>query len=75
MTPVTSPVHRLIDFFGGQTKTANALGVTQASVSGWLNGKHAMSAKVAIMAQKATGGSVMAAELCPELADLSQPAA
>lgn len=75
MKPVKSPIQRLIEFFDGQTKTAEALSVTQASVSGWANGKYSMSAKTAIKAQRATRGAVMAAELCPELGELTEPAA
>lgn len=58
---------RLVDFFDGQEKAARALGVKQGSVSGWVTGKHGMSAVVAIRAEEATGGQFKAADLCPDL--------
>jgi len=61
-----TPIERLVDYFGGQTKTASALGVTQAAVSYWVSGIHAMSAKKAFKAEELTGGAITARELCAE---------
>lgn len=59
---------QLSDHFGGQVKTANALGVVQSTVSGWINGTHGMSPTVALRTERKTNGSFKAIDLCPELA-------
>jgi DNA-binding transcriptional regulator YdaS (Cro superfamily) len=59
-----TPIERLVDFFGGQTKTAIALGCTQAAVSYWVSGIHSMSAQKAFKAEELTGGAITARELC-----------
>lgn len=59
-----TPIEKLVDFFGGQAKTAAALGVTQASVSYWSTGTHVMSASKAFLAEEMTSGLVTAKELC-----------
>lgn len=59
-----TPIERLVDFFGGQTKTALALGCTQAAVSYWVSGIHSMSAQKAFKAEELTGGAITAKELC-----------
>lgn len=64
-----SPISRLIKFFGTQERTAQALGVSQASVSGWAGGKHGMSELHALKAERLTSGAVKATELCSRLAD------
>jgi DNA-binding transcriptional regulator YdaS (Cro superfamily) len=62
---------RLVDCFGSQEKAALALGVKQGSVSGWVTGKHGMSAIVAMRAEEVTGGQFKAADLCPDLKRVS----
>ncbi|GFM89373.1 hypothetical protein PSCICO_47720 [Pseudomonas cichorii] len=59
-----TPIQRLVDFFGGQTKTAAALGVSQAAVSYWVSGIHSMGADKAFKAEELTKGLVTARELC-----------
>lgn len=59
-----TPIERLVDYFGGQTKTALALGVSQAAVSYWVSGIHFMSAEKAFKAEEITSGAVTARELC-----------
>lgn len=59
-----TPIERLVDFFGGQTKTALALDVSQAAVSYWVSGIHPMGAEKAFKAEELTGGKVTARELC-----------
>ena len=59
-----TPIERLVDFFGGQTKTALALDVSQAAVSYWVAGIHPMGAEKAFKAEELTGGKVTARELC-----------
>lgn len=59
-----TPIEKLVGFFGGQTKTALALGVSQAAVSYWVSGIHFMGADKAFKAEELTGGVVTARELC-----------
>lgn len=61
-----TPIEKLVDYFGDQTKTAKALGVSQATVSYWVSGTFAMRAKNAFKAEELTGGLVTARELCSE---------
>lgn len=62
-----APIQRLVNFFGGQTKTAKALGVSQPSVHYWLAGTYHMGADKAFLAEELTGGEVKAWELCPQI--------
>lgn len=64
-------IKRLIGFFGGQTETANAMGVKQPAVSSWLNGSSKISEFNAMKAEKLTNGEIKAVDLCPKLADLT----
>lgn len=57
--------HRLVASFGTQVAAAKSLRVNQSTVSGWVTGKHGMSAKVARRAERVTNGLFRAAELCP----------
>lgn len=66
---------QLVAHFGGQIKTASALGVEQGTVSGWVRGKHGMSPVTAMKAEQATGGLFKASDLCPSLRAVSLPAA
>ena len=68
-----TPIEKLIDFFGGQAKTAVALGVSQAAVSYWRTGAHTMSAQSAFRAEELTGGAVTARDLC-QASQKTQPA-
>ena len=71
-----APIDRLIRHFGTQESTAEALGVKQGTVSGWVRGKHGVSPAVALRAERLTGGQFTAAELCPAVfgADAAQAA-
>lgn len=62
---------RLVLYFKTQERTAEELLVNQSTVSGWVRGKHAMSAETAFLAQKKTGGVFLAKELRPSLAEAS----
>jgi len=64
-------IRQLIDFFGTQLATAEALGASQATVSGWLNNAHGMNAVTALKAERLTGGKIKAEDLCPRLKTLS----
>ncbi|WP_122575232.1 transcriptional regulator [Pseudomonas viridiflava] len=59
-----TPIEKLVEFFGGQAKTAAALGVSQAAVSYWFNGTHAMGANKAFLAEELTNGQITARQLC-----------
>lgn len=62
-----SPIERLIEYFGSQQATADALGVKQGTVSGWARSVHGVSAEVALKAEIKTRGSVKALELRPTI--------
>lgn len=62
-------IKALVTYFGGQARAASKLKVKQPTVSGWVTGKHGMSAKVAFRAQHLTEGKFKAADLCPSIAD------
>lgn len=50
-------IHRdLVKHFGNQTKTAQALGVKQASVSNWCTDRNKMEFEYALKAEQLTGG-------------------
>ena len=57
---------KLVGFFDTQQKTAQALGVDQSTVSGWVRGKYRMSPAVAIRAEKETAGKFTRKDLCPD---------
>lgn len=57
----------LVKHFGGQKLTADALGVSQANISGYVSGRWNMSESVAIRAEKVTNGKFKAIDLCPLL--------
>ncbi|WP_440590608.1 transcriptional regulator [Rheinheimera fenheensis] len=67
---MTNNFKDLIAYFGGQSIAAEQLGVKQPTVSGWLNGKHGMSPKTALKAERLTDGKFKAADLCPDLAEV-----
>lgn len=57
----------LIEHFGTQQKTADALRVDQGTVSGWARGRHGMSPVTALKAEAVTQGKFKAVDLCPDL--------
>lgn len=65
------PVVRLIEYFGGQIPTAEALKVKQGTVSGWLNCVHGVNSFNAMRAEAITKGAIKADELCPKLAEIN----
>ena len=67
---LVSKYQKLVDFFGSQSATADALGIRQPSVNAWLSGKAKMSARLAIKAEKITNGKFKAVDLCPDLKGL-----
>ncbi|MFV2949611.1 Cro/CI family transcriptional regulator [Pseudomonas japonica] len=64
-------VSRLIKHFGTQQCAAEAIGVDQTTISGWLRGKHLISVENAIRIQAVTLGAFQAVDLCPSIAKFS----
>lgn len=60
----------VIQHFGGQQKTADALNVKQSSVTNWKRGISNMKPLTAAKVQELTGGDFKAADLCPELKEV-----
>lgn len=60
----------LVLHLGGVKKTADKFNCAQPTVTGWKQGKHGMSAKHAIIAEKITSGEYKKEELCPDLEGL-----
>ena len=56
---------KLVGHFETQQATADALGVDQSAVSGWVRGAFKMSPGVAVRAEKATDGLFTRQQLCP----------
>ncbi|WP_025094586.1 Cro/CI family transcriptional regulator [Acinetobacter soli] len=68
MTDSSKNIYQLlVEHFGGQENTANALNVKQPAVSCWVRRTKNMSERVAIRAEKATQGKFKATDLCPAL--------
>ena len=63
----TSTFQSLVGYFGTQIKTAELLKVDQATVSGWVRGKHGMSPAVALRAEKLTDSAFTRRQLCPSV--------
>ena len=59
---------KLVEHFGSQAATADALDVKQGTVSGWVRGLHGCSAEVALKAERLTSGKILARDLRPSLA-------
>ena len=66
----TQIYQEVVDYFGDQTKTAALLSVKQPTASGWVNGKHKMSAGVALRVERLSGGKFLASQLCDDLIDM-----
>lgn len=71
---MSTAIHKLVDHFGDQVKTAKALGVSQSAVSQWLSGSSRMSALVAVRAESVTDGAFKAGDLCPAISQRTSAA-
>ncbi len=71
-TNMTQIYQSMVDYFGTQEQTANAIGIKQPSVNALVNGRAKMSPKVAIRAEKATKGKFKAVDLCPSLKEFAE---
>lgn len=63
-------ISSLISYFGSQSLTAKALGVSQATVSYWLSGFQKVSPEKALLAESATHGAIKASSLCDLIAQV-----
>ncbi|MBC8994949.1 helix-turn-helix domain-containing protein [Pseudomonas sp. N40(2020)] len=63
-------ISELINHFGSQSKTGEALGVSQATVSYWLSGSQKVSPEKALLAETLTHGAIKASSLCDLIAQL-----
>lgn len=63
-------INALIKFFGSQSKTGEALGVSQATVSYWLSGSQKISPEKALLAETVTDGAIKASSLCELIAQV-----
>ncbi|NWC29961.1 helix-turn-helix domain-containing protein [Pseudomonas tolaasii] len=63
-------ISSLINFFGSQAKTGEALGVSQATVSYWLSGSQKVSPEKALLAETITDGAIKASSLCDLIAQV-----
>lgn len=63
-------ISELIKNFGSQQKTAEALGVSQATVSYWLSGSQKVSPEKALLAETLTHGAIKASSLCDLIAQV-----
>jgi len=63
-------ISSLISYFGSQSLTARALGVSQATVSYWLSGFQKVSPEKALLAESATHGAIKASSLCDLIAQV-----
>lgn len=65
-------IEKLIKHFGSQENLAFAVGVKQGTVTGWLNKKHGISERNAVIIEILTNGKFRATDLCPRLAELEK---
>lgn len=65
-------VKDLITYFGTQTKLAEAIGVSQGTVTGWLNGTHGIRESNALKIEIVTQGQFKAIDLNPSLAKIKE---
>lgn len=63
-------ISELINHFGSQSKTGDALGVSQATVSYWLSGSQKVSPEKALLAETVTGGAIKASSICDLIAQV-----
>jgi len=63
-------ISELISYFGSQSSTAKALGVSQATISYWLSGFQKVSPEKALLAEVVTHGAIKASGLCDLIAQV-----
>ncbi|WP_346429960.1 Cro/CI family transcriptional regulator [Pseudomonas sp. D3] len=63
-------ISALINYFGNQSKTGEALGVSQATVSYWLSGSQRVGPEKALLAESVTQGAIKASSLCDLIAQV-----
>ncbi len=60
-------IEKLVKLLGGPTAAARAIGVSQPTVTGWLQSNHGVSVGSALKAEAATSGLITAESLCPDV--------
>ncbi len=70
MKQQNTAILELIQQFGGQIKLGKKVGVSQGTITGWLNQKHGISGTNAMKIEKLTNGKFRAIDLCPRLAEI-----
>lgn len=64
-------IKKLIEMFGGnQRKLGEKIGVTQGTVTAWLNNRHGVSIVNAKKIEKVTKGKIKAVDICPVIKEL-----
>lgn len=71
MTDLRDKYIEVVNHFGNQHKTAEALGCSQPLVWKWVNEKSDISPILALRAQKESAGKFKASDLAPELAEFA----
>ena len=66
-TTTQRAIARAIEIMGGQSPLAEAIGCTQPTISHVLLGRRALSARHAMLVEKATSGAVRVEDLAPDL--------
>ncbi|KYQ83542.1 hypothetical protein AWW72_13215 [Acinetobacter sp. NRRL B-65365] len=62
----SNPIKEVVEHYGSQRKTAEALGITQPTVNHMLSTKQ-ISVEIALLIQKKTNGKFKALDLRPSL--------
>jgi DNA-binding transcriptional regulator YdaS (Cro superfamily) len=69
MRATQSALRKAIDVVGNGAKLARLIGVSQAMITYWLQGKEALTPDNAIKIERATGGAVRREELLEKIFD------
>lgn len=67
MTTRNSHAYRAVEIAGGQHKLAEAIGCSQAAVSGACTGRKRFSARCCVEIERLTGGLVRCEDLRPDI--------
>ena len=70
MTEISQAVSRAVQAAGNQADLASLLGVSQQSVSAWLQGRSRVPADKAILIERVTKGVVKLSDVRPDLSRL-----
>ncbi|WP_019518735.1 transcriptional regulator [Faucicola boevrei] len=69
--PKNPNIEKLIEMFGkNQRELGEKIGVTQGTITGWLNNRHGVSIVNAKKIEKITEGKIKAVDLCPIIEEI-----